>query len=244
MPHLAADFGFDDQQRDRMLGGVIAAAFYLVGQCSPAAMQSCFCAQAQEHRRSAHAFSLLWMYHLPACSSSKREHIATVAGAPAALLFGWLSDHVNRKRLLFAAVVLGEGPCMLTIFVTNYWQLFTLRLLTGIALGGETVSALRLLAGCCDRCCAGALLLHACGAEVACAAQVAASAYMLFSNTCGPLSCAALSTHAGALPVVFSLLGDLYDASSRAGISSVVQLSTGVGLALGQGIAGFVGAHA
>ncbi len=25
---------------------------------------------------------------------------------------------------------------MLTIFVTNYWQLFTLRLLTGIALGG------------------------------------------------------------------------------------------------------------
>lgn len=30
----------------------------------------------------------------------------------------------------------GEAPCMLTIFVTNYWQLFTLRLLTGIALGG------------------------------------------------------------------------------------------------------------
>jgi hypothetical protein len=29
------------------------------------------------------------------------------AGAPAALLFGWLSDKVNRKRLLFAAVVLG-----------------------------------------------------------------------------------------------------------------------------------------
>lgn len=82
-----ADFGFDDAQRDRMLGGWIAAAFYLVG-------------------------------------------------APAALLFGWLSDRVNRKRLLFAAVVLGEGPCMLTIFVTNYWQLFVLRLLTGIALGG------------------------------------------------------------------------------------------------------------
>ena len=30
----------------------------------------------------------------------------------------------------------GEGPCLLTIFVTSYWQLFTLRLLTGIALGG------------------------------------------------------------------------------------------------------------
>ncbi|KAI7844379.1 hypothetical protein COHA_002177 [Chlorella ohadii] len=123
------DFGFDEQQRDRMLGGAIAAAFYMVG-------------------------------------------------APAALLFGWLSDRVNRKRLLFAAVVLGEGPCMLTIFVTNYWQLFTLRLLTGIALGG-------------------------------------------------------------ALPVVFSLLGDLYDTSRRAGVSSM--LATGIGLACGQGIAGFVG---
>jgi hypothetical protein len=27
-----ADFGFDDEQRDRMLGGFIAAAFYLVGE--------------------------------------------------------------------------------------------------------------------------------------------------------------------------------------------------------------------
>lgn len=33
---------------------------------------------------------------------------------------------------------------MLTIFVTNYWQLFTLRLLTGIALGGAV--------GCMEAC--------------------------------------------------------------------------------------------
>ncbi|KAI3438564.1 hypothetical protein D9Q98_000991 [Chlorella vulgaris] len=128
---IAADFNFDDKQRDRMLGGFIAAAFYMVG-------------------------------------------------APAALLFGWLSDKVSRKRLLFAAVMLGEGPCILTIFVHHYWELLILRLLTGIALGG-------------------------------------------------------------ALPVVFSLLGDLYDPSRRAGVSSIVQLSTGIGLAMGQGIAGFVG---
>lgn len=55
---IAEDFGFDDQQRDRLLGGFIAAAFFGVG-------------------------------------------------APAALLFGWLSDRVNRCRLLFAAVMLG-----------------------------------------------------------------------------------------------------------------------------------------
>jgi hypothetical protein len=29
---ILADFGFDDEQRDRMLGGFIAAAFYLVGE--------------------------------------------------------------------------------------------------------------------------------------------------------------------------------------------------------------------
>lgn len=84
---IATDFGFDERQRDRFLGGYIAAAFYMVG-------------------------------------------------APAALLFGYLSDKYNRKWLLFSAVLLGEAPCILTVFVTNYWQLFTLRLLTGIALGG------------------------------------------------------------------------------------------------------------
>ena len=30
---IATDFGFDSQQRDRMLGGYIAAAFYMVGEC-------------------------------------------------------------------------------------------------------------------------------------------------------------------------------------------------------------------
>lgn len=71
---IAQDFGFDDAQRDKYLGGYIAAAFYMVG-------------------------------------------------APAALLFGYLSDTSNRRNLLFAAVLLGEGPCILTFFVTRYWQL-------------------------------------------------------------------------------------------------------------------------
>lgn len=33
-PLAAADFNFDEEQKDRMLGGVIAAAFYIVGGCS------------------------------------------------------------------------------------------------------------------------------------------------------------------------------------------------------------------
>lgn len=160
---VPAGFGFDEQERDEYLGGYVAAAFYLVG-------------------------------------------------APAALLFGYLSDTVNRRNLLFAAVLLGEemrtsgqrltrlcntclmpdsdaeitlmdageAPCVLMYFVTKYWQLLVLRLLTGISLGGT-------------------------------------------------------------FPLVFSLLGDLYEPRQRAGISAVVQVATGAGLALGQGIAGFLG---
>ena len=128
---LKPGFNFDDQERDKYLGGYVAAGFYLVG-------------------------------------------------APAALLFGYLSDTVNRRNLLFAAVILGEGPCILTYFVTQFWQLLVLRLLTGISLGGT-------------------------------------------------------------LPLVFSLLGDLYEPQHRAGVSAVVQVATGAGLAVGQGISGFLG---
>lgn len=55
---VAEDFGFTDAQRDKYLGGVISAAFFLLG-------------------------------------------------APAALLIGYLSDTMNRAKLLFWVVVLG-----------------------------------------------------------------------------------------------------------------------------------------
>ncbi|EFN57703.1 hypothetical protein CHLNCDRAFT_142913 [Chlorella variabilis] len=84
---IAEDFGFDDQQRDRLLGGFIAAAFFGVG-------------------------------------------------APAALLFGWLSDRVNRCRLLFAAVML----------VSSIVQLSTgVGLALGQGIAGFVVSCVMLL---------------------------------------------------------------------------------------------------
>ena len=45
----------------------------------------------------------------------------------------------------------------------------------------------------------------------------------------------------GAFPLVFSLLSDIYGPKHRAVVSSFVQISTGVGLAAGQGVSGIVG---
>ena len=45
----------------------------------------------------------------------------------------------------------------------------------------------------------------------------------------------------GALPLIYSILGDLYSAEQRHMISSLVGIGTGIGIALGQGIAGFLG---
>jgi MFS family permease len=51
-------------------------------------------------------------------------------GVPACLVIGVLTDVVERKRLLVMTVLLGQGPCALTLLVTQYWQLYILRTLT------------------------------------------------------------------------------------------------------------------
>ena len=38
--------------------------------------------------------------------------------------------------MLLPRFAAGEGPCLLTFFVSRYWQLLVLRLLTGISVGG------------------------------------------------------------------------------------------------------------
>ena len=56
-----------------------------------------------------------------------------LVGAPASLIVGYHSDRVNRKNLYNAVVFSGAVGCLLTYFVEEYWQLFVLRALTGIA---------------------------------------------------------------------------------------------------------------
>jgi predicted MFS family arabinose efflux permease len=58
-------------------------------------------------------------------------------GAPISLLVGALTDSFNRRNLFVAVVLLGEGPCLATAFVRSYPQLFAMRALTGISVGGS-----------------------------------------------------------------------------------------------------------
>jgi len=59
-----------------------------------------------------------------------------LVGAPVSLVVGFHADRVNRKILYSTVVLFGETGCLLTAFVEEYWHLFVLRALTGVALGG------------------------------------------------------------------------------------------------------------
>ena len=128
---IAEEFGFDDDERDVKLGGVIALCFFLVG-------------------------------------------------TPVALLIGWLADFCNRSPLYAITVFVGEAACLGTYFVTTYQQLVVTRTLTGISIGG-------------------------------------------------------------ALPVIFSVLGDLYPTTQRNAVAAIITTGTGLGSGIGQALAGFLG---
>eukprot|EP00775_Hariotina_reticulata_P010191 gene10191-10352_t len=59
-----------------------------------------------------------------------------IVGAPSALVCGYLADKYNRVILLFSVIIIGEAPCLGTYWVTELWQFFLVRMLTGIAVGG------------------------------------------------------------------------------------------------------------
>lgn len=61
----------------------------------------------------------------------------TLVGAFISLIWGYLSDKGNRKNLFAISVLIGQIPCLLTAFATNYTQFFILRILTGIGVGAS-----------------------------------------------------------------------------------------------------------
>lgn len=101
-------------------------------------------------------------------------------GAVVTLLVGYLTDRVTRTWMLGVVVLAGEIPCFLTGFAETYEQLFWLRALTGLGIGG-------------------------------------------------------------AIPLIYSLLGDYFPPRTRAAATACVGLAMGLGVALGQLAAGFLG---
>jgi predicted MFS family arabinose efflux permease len=104
----------------------------------------------------------------------------TLVGAVISLIWGYLSDKHNRKNLFTFTVLIGQVPCLLTAFVTNYTQFFWLRILTGIGVGAS-------------------------------------------------------------FPVVFSMLGDLYDEKRRTMAVTWMTTVIGLGQILGQLFGGYLG---
>jgi predicted MFS family arabinose efflux permease len=104
----------------------------------------------------------------------------TLVGAVISLIWGYLSDKHNRKNLFAFTVLIGQVPCLLTAFVTNYTQFFWLRILTGIGVGAS-------------------------------------------------------------FPVVFSMLGDLYDEKRRTMAVTWMTTVIGLGQILGQLFGGYLG---
>lgn len=129
LTQIARDFGFNDLQRDTLLGGRIAFGFWVIG-------------------------------------------------GVVTLLIGYLTDKVSRRLLFVCIALLGMISCLLTAFAQNYEQLFVCRALTGISLGG-------------------------------------------------------------AIPVTFSLVGDYFAPQNRAKAIGFVLFSNGLGVTLGQFLAGF-----
>lgn len=57
-------------------------------------------------------------------------------GGVVSLYCGYLTDRFPRKWLFVAVVIIGEIPCLLTGFARTYDELFWLRALTGLGMGG------------------------------------------------------------------------------------------------------------
>jgi MFS family permease len=128
---IAEDFGFDEGERDRKLGGDISLAFFLLG-------------------------------------------------APASFVIGCLADTADRSIVFAWTVFIGEGACFLTYWTKSYEALYICRAITGFSVGG-------------------------------------------------------------AVPLIYSILGDLFVAEDRHTVSAVVSFGTGAGISVGQAIAGYVG---
>lgn len=61
----------------------------------------------------------------------------SIVGATISLLWGYVADKANRKRLFALSILLAEIPCALTAIAPSFEVFFLLRILTGIGVGAS-----------------------------------------------------------------------------------------------------------
>lgn len=85
-------------------------------------------------------------FHLTPAAASGMISAATTTLALVLIPFGLLSDRLGRRRLLLASLAMASLSSLLMLAAEEYWHALTLRMLTGIAIGGVQVTALAFLA--------------------------------------------------------------------------------------------------
>lgn len=76
-------------------------------------------------------------FHVTDADIGLMSGLFTVLGAVVSLFAGYLTDKGNRKWLFIFSVLVGEIPCFLTAFATNYPVFFFLRVLSGFGVGAS-----------------------------------------------------------------------------------------------------------
>lgn len=61
----------------------------------------------------------------------------TVLGAVISLVWGFLADKYNRKKIFIYSILVGEIPCVMSAFSGSFGELFLWRTLTGIGVGAS-----------------------------------------------------------------------------------------------------------
>jgi MFS family permease len=140
-----------------------------------------------------------------------------LVGGACGLLVGMATDstvvrrHLSRTKLFAAVVLLGESGCVGTYLCSTYPQLLACRIVTGIAVGGASP------------------IIYRCVSLHVCSSVHLSLSHALTLTLTPPLA-----------PVTHSILGDLWGASSRVLVATLVGLSMSFGAASGQVLAAYL----
>ncbi|MDG6929264.1 MAG: MFS transporter [Nitrososphaerota archaeon] len=80
---------------------------------------------------------LVLYFHTNIATISFTVTLVNIGSVIGGILFGWMADSLGRRNMLIFTVLVYGSFTVLTGFVDSIWQLWLLRFLTGLGLGGE-----------------------------------------------------------------------------------------------------------